>query len=136
MTIEVSLPKNRLQLGTLTTGEFTCKCYGKSDNFAATKAGNPTHDPAKPFGDTPAGTYSVIEEPAGTGSGALRSYGPNKRLLLLDVPGRTGIMIHGGAPGNGGGLRPTDGCLRLSNDDMVSLLAIFTAPCTITIKEL
>ena len=36
--------------------------------------------------------------------------------------GGNGIGVHGGAAAANGGLRPTYGCLRLSNDDLLSLV--------------
>lgn len=134
MKIKVTLPKTRTFPGTLTVEglDKEIKCLGKADQFAADKAGNKERDPAKHFGDTPLGEFKV--ELAGVGA-SIRSYGPNKRFLLLGVPGREGIMVHGGAPGNGGGLRPTDGCLRVSNDDMAWLIENFKTPCTIDITE-
>ncbi len=59
------------------------------------------------------------------------SYGPNGAILLYPTAGealhaaqvfqRDSILIHGGAPGPDGTLRPTGGCLRLSNSDMKQL---------------
>ncbi len=150
MNLRVTLPKSRLSPGilTLTTtlqGEetvlFTAKCLGRADTYLATQANNPTRNPILPCGNTPTGEYDCTRAPAGAG---IRSYGPFERIALTPtggqalqakLAGRAGLMIHGGAPGNGGGLRPTEGCLRLSNTDIKQLLDLFLEPCTLTILE-
>jgi lipoprotein-anchoring transpeptidase ErfK/SrfK len=62
-----------------------------------------------------------------------RKYGPHGWITLNPVAGqaleakrngRFGLLIHGGAPGAGGALRPTFGCLRLTNGDMRGLMEI------------
>lgn len=127
--IVIKLPKNRLNLGSLNIYENgtalrgPIRCLGRADGMLAAAAKNPKRDPLLPMGDTPLGTYTGTIVPAGIGSGALRSYGPNKRVLLTPPPkGRAGLMLHGGAPSNGGGLRPTEGCVRVSNEDMARIL--------------
>lgn len=163
MRIEVVLSKARTFPGTLSAfidapGTSTVlgpmACLGKADNYAATQHQNPTRDPLRAYGNTPTGQYRCTLEPAAPSDpGDLRSYGPNKRILLTPTGGqalraanagdpgepddghRAGLMIHGGAPGDRGGLRPTHGCLRLSNDDMAALVAAFKEPCTLTVTE-
>lgn len=132
MKLVIKLPKNRLNYGSIrlyengvAIGGSVYRCLGRADSMLAAAAKNPTRDPLLPMGDTPLGTYTGTIVPAGIGSGALRSYGPNKRVLLTPPPkGRAGLMLHGGAPSNRGGLRPTEGCVRVSNEDMAAILAI------------
>ena len=69
-----------------------------------------------------------------TGDGTVyskRSYGPHAAIVLNPTSGdaltaknrgRTGLLIHSGAPGASGKLRATHGCIRLSDEDMASLL--------------
>lgn len=127
---------------------------GKADSLAAAQHGNATRDPLRAYGDTPTGQYSCRLEPAASGPDAIRSFGTHQRILLTPIGGqaleaakdgdpavlndghRLGLMLHGGAPGNGGGLRPTHGCLRLSNDDQAALVALFQEPTTCQVTEL
>lgn len=136
--ITITLPKNRLSYGTLTLGNNQYRCLGRADSMLATAANNPSRDPLLLMGDTPLGAYTGTVVAAGVGSGALRSYGPNKRILLSPPPkGRAGLMLHGGAPSSNGGLRPTEGCVRLSNEDIASVLAQLgtDTTCEVSIVE-
>jgi len=65
-----------------------------------------------------------------------RKYGDNGAVSLVPASGdaltaqangRTGIMIHGGALDSAGLLRRTNGCVRLSNDDMATLVGAINA---------
>ncbi len=135
----VTLPDDRTKTGTLSlvddegnnlAGPFNA--LGMSDPSAAAANGNPNRTSTRYMGDFPNGTYSVAGvERMGRDSDSLHSYGPNQVLELQPTGGdaltarhngRSGILIHGGDPSATGGLRPTHGCLRLSNDDMASLL--------------
>lgn len=146
LKLYVELSTDRNQTGTLrlqTTGGVTLAgpfdAYGRSDTKIATAHGNPSRDPTMPYGDTPTGSYSVPSAMATGDSTSYRghSYGPNGALVLKPESGdaltaasngRVGLLVHGGDPGNGGKLRATHGCLRLSNSDMASLMAaILTA---------
>lgn len=84
-------------------------------------------------GNTPTGSYSanqIVE----TATFPQAAYGPwgavrlqplSGNALLAENLGRHGLLIHGGAPGTSGpwkgSLKPTHGCLRVSNDDMKKL---------------
>jgi len=90
-------------------------------------------------GNTPTGTYRVtgLEDTSAWNQG---SYGPNGALRLSplsgnaqaaeQLAGREGLLIHGGAPGNGAywrganELRATHGCVRLRNEDMWRLVGV------------
>lgn len=158
LTIEVKLSQGRQFPGTLALRDAAgallfgpVPCFGKADNFSAQQHGNPTRDPLRPYGDTPLGTYIARRALPGDN---LRSYGPHDRISLWPIEGqalraaqdgdpavlddghRSGLMIHGGAPASGGGLRPTHGCLRLSNDDIARLLTFFKEPCQCIVTEL
>ena len=86
-----------------------------------------------PYGDTPSGAYKILNV-ANTGDGTpydKDKFGPNGALRLDPVSGdaatakanqRSGLMIHAGRPSANGGLRPTNGCIRMSNDDIQSLI--------------
>jgi len=130
MMIKITLPKDRTKLGVLEIENKKFKCYGKADNAGAIKRNNPTRDPLKLFGDTPTGTYKCYV------TGPLsppRTYGPHKVIYLgpekgqckkAEVNGRSGLLIHGGDLGTKGNLRPTFGCIRVSNEDMKKILDI------------
>jgi hypothetical protein len=142
--IEIDLPQGRSAAGTLTLRSSSgavvfgpVSAGGVSDNAAAVANGNPQRSTILPFGDTPTGAYS-IEKTVPTGPGTSRSassYGQNGGIVLVPTSGdallasragRTGLMIHGGAPSASGGLRPTHGCVRLSDRDMGGLMASVT----------
>jgi hypothetical protein len=139
--IVVELPADRRYLGTLTlkddqgnvvAGPF--EAFGKAHNITAINHANAARDPLQPYGDTPEGPYEVTSAVA-TGGGthfSAHSYGSSGALALRPVGGaaltaaangRTGLMIHGGDLGAGGRLRPTNGCIRLSDADMAALLS-------------
>lgn len=144
--LRARLPHNRRQAGTLElldqSGQVLhrCPCLGLADQLAAAGAGNPQRDPTRQYGDTPAGRYRVtlgrVLEPA-------RSYGPG-RVLVLDpldgqarqaaANGRSGLLIHGGDPSPAGGLRPTHGCLRVSNHDQARLAELLEGAGAITLE--
>lgn len=153
MKLFCSLPKNRLLPGVFTATTlmqerevtiFTAKCLGRADTFLAERSNNPSRNPLLPGGDTPCGEYTCALADVGNN---LRSYGPFERIAITPVAGpalqaklagRTGLMIHGGAPGTGGGLRPTEGCIRLSNSDMQKLIELYTAQgvgCTLFVLD-
>lgn len=92
-------------------------------------------------GNTPTGTYSANDLIETRNWEKQRSYGPygavrlkpiSGNAVLAEVLGRSGLLIHGGAPGDQNtwpsrlGLRPTRGCIRLSNADMKELIALLT----------
>lgn len=138
--LQVILNQNRSKTGvamlTMPDGaSHHFACLAKSDNAAAAAAGNPTRNPLLPFGDIPTGTYTGEVTVAANQSVKtdVRSYGAHARILLLAVAGaaleactgkkpRWGLMIHGGALGTKGVLRPTHGCIRLSEENMKTLL--------------
>ncbi len=132
--LRVIFPKNRNLLGWLQVGvdgvmvaEFRALgrgSRGAGDTSLQTK------------GNTPTGEYSG-QEVVETSQWNQSSYGPwgAVRLdptagsaLLAEMLGRTGLLIHGGSLANRGpwkdSLKPTYGCIRVSNDDMKSLREI------------
>jgi hypothetical protein len=93
----------------------------------AKRHGNPTMDPTLPYGHLPTGTYrGVISVPRHPE----RSYGSDPVIVLnplrgqcavAKANGRFGLLIHGGET-RGDELRPTYGCLRLSDVAMGMLV--------------
>lgn len=149
-TISVELPADRSQLGTLrlladdgtlVAGPF--QAYGKADGGTAANHGNPSRNTVLPFGDTPLGTYSVpgLEGTGDSTGRSTHSYGPNGAIRLNPTSGdastaaglgRQYLLIHGGDLNASGSLRPTNGCIRLSNTDMVSLINAIAVEAQIT----
>lgn len=138
MTIQIQLPINRQFLGRITFGGWWAECLGQADLMAAIQHGNPQRNPLKGYGDTPLGRYRATLGPAHSSTPAdLRSYGPHRVILLQPLDGdaltaakngRDGIWIHGGAPAPDGiGLRPTHGCVRLSDRNQGELVALLEA---------
>lgn len=150
-TIVVSLQADRTKLGTLQlladdgsliAGPFSA--YGKADGQTANLQGNASRNTLLPFGDTPAGTYAVpgLEATGGATNRSSHSYGPNGAIRLnptggdadtaATLGGRQYLLIHGGDLNGSGQLRPTNGCIRLSNVDMVSLLNAISVEAKLT----
>ncbi len=145
------LPVDRSQQGTLqvwSDGSLVASfpCLGKADDAMARQKGNPKRERRRPFGDTPLGTWTVR---VGIRKREVDVYGPEMVLMLWPTGGeamqayaapnrRNGIWIHGGDPNAAGGLRPTYGCLRVSNKTMAELhklIARFGFPVTLETKE-
>ena len=81
-------------------------------------------------GDTPHGLYKItgwIVPGKNQPASRRRSYGPNPRLKIKGIKGeakesgRTLLRVHGGDKSENGKLRPTHGCIRLSNEDIKDL---------------
>ncbi|WP_234531909.1 L,D-transpeptidase family protein [Paenibacillus pseudetheri] len=92
-------------------------------------------------GHTPTGVYSatISGAPMDQTEGNIRSYGPSKYVIMDPISGnaltaeqngRTGLWIHGGAAADAGAisypLRPTHGCVRLSDNDQASLIYVLS----------
>ncbi|AXS40276.1 L,D-transpeptidase [Breoghania sp. L-A4] len=140
VTIEIILPSDRRHYGTLALIEDTGAllagpfiAYGKADNAKAASEGNRIRDPLLEWGDTPNGEYAVssIVKTGDETDYPARSYGPEAALTIDPVSGpaltakengRNGIYIHSGQCREDGSLRPTFGCVRLSNEDMSAVL--------------
>ena len=153
--ILVDLLKDRTRLGKLRFFSddmelrFECACLGRADNAEARKHGNPTRDPKRPFGDTPVGTYRVLAiRSAGSSPSDVRSYGPHAAIAIEGtsddamaarvVGKRTGLLIHGGALSANKTLRPTHGCIRVSDPDMLALhgaIATHGRPAQVIVTE-
>jgi hypothetical protein len=138
-------------------GPFVVKGRAADNVANDPKNQNPTRDRLRNYGDTPLGTYKagpkILPTGKGTRRASLRSYGPNGAIWLIPSGGealqaantftRDRLLIHGGdlyentpigKANHYVGLRPTGGCLRVSNDDMrqivdaVMLLQAFGDP--------
>jgi len=137
--IDVQLPRDRTQTGSLSVSDDAgtalagpFDALGKADNAAAKARGNPTRDPTRSFGDTPTGGYRGFVNHLTRTPANDRTYGP-QAIITLDptsgqakiakTNGRFGLLIHGGDLNAAGRLRPTFGCVRLSNPSMKKLLA-------------
>ena len=131
--IVVYLPHDRVHAGYLeleVNGKvvFNCGALGKADNAKAAKCGNPGRDPVRPWGDTPCGSYDparvmTLPPPYGhLGKYFIPMEGTIGQAAEAKTNGRTGLGIHGGR-GNDR-LVPTNGCVRLLDDDMEALVEL------------
>lgn len=124
--IDILLPENRVFKGTLALYDArgyrkaNVECLGKSDSGEAMNL---------PNGNTPTGTYTGVLDGCRT---TISSYGPYQVVNMIGVSGvivssqRSGIMIHGGTPSTNTNspshpLRPTYGCVRISNENQYLL---------------
>lgn len=141
--LRVELPRDRFSAGLLWVEDGTgrhiagpWRVLGKADGETARRMKNESRAPLLSYGDTPTGEYHVrgaFRVGEGT-SYNKRSYGDYGALrmdgttgdaaMAKELGGRTGILIHGGDLGAKTRLRPTNGCLRLSNADMKALLDV------------
>ena len=119
---------NRFHAGTIVLEDDTGQvvlgpyaCRGKADTGDAEGHGNPACYPTLPFGDFPLGLFRITE--IEHNKYPEHSYGPyffrldplNGEALDAKHNGRVGLGVHGGDLSQSGGLRSTDGCLRVSN---------------------
>jgi hypothetical protein len=93
-----------------------------ADETAARAAGNPERDPLRPGGHAPFGTYR-LREVRGVPQESRDEYGRHSLIfeprsgeaLQAESFGRLALALHGGAPGEDGRLRPTDGGFRVDD---------------------
>ena len=151
LTIKVSVHKDRSkggklwiqdQNGAVIGGPWNCLAQADA-KLADDIYKNKDRDTTKKGGHTPTGGFELwgykkkpgatLERFKNNESKRLKSYGPHGGLVLdgisgdaktaYSVGGRSGILIHGGDLSKStGGLRPTLGCIRMSNGDFKSLL--------------
>jgi len=146
MRIEVTLPKDRRNLGTLKLVDIanvlvSCSCYSKADSIEAAKAGNPTRDPTRRNGDTPTGKHrGTVEARAMEPE---KSYGKWPPIRMHGVSGdaltaannkRRGLLIHGGWLDKAGKLRATNGCLRIEDKFLNVILGRLRAASLLEIE--
>jgi L,D-transpeptidase catalytic domain len=157
--ILIKLPEDRSKVGALhlvndddvaVAGPFPV--YGKADRETAAEKGNPGGDPLKLYGDTPYGAFDIVDivPVSDTGKhhstnfgshGVIRLKPKGGPALAAARNGRFGLMIHGGEAATNKGLKPTNGCVRISDADMkslleaIALLTIAEAPPSICLIE-
>lgn len=136
--IVVLLPHDRDRVGTLTlyddsgriiAGPFTA--LGLADKKDAERHNNIERDALKQYGNTPLGEYSVAGFLPYKDQDDRTRHGPNGKIVLQASSGqaleadrqgnRKYLEIHGGTL-RGYQLRPTNGCIRVSDDDMKQLM--------------
>ena len=146
LVIKILLPADRTKTGTLRVVDSNTgvtvygpvSVLGRAARNAAKAAGNPGADPLKKNGDTPEGVFnvlSIVRNGAGTSRPTIQ-YGENGSIVLdptggpaltAKQSGRTGLLIHSGRHPNTpmlspSVLKPTNGCLRMLDWDMKSLI--------------
>jgi hypothetical protein len=139
--IEITFSQDRISVGQLQVFNDAgapalgpVDCLGRADAQDAKLHGNPERNSTLPFGDTPVGKYSLVRLVSHSGSESdSHTYGDYPSLLLDPISGdalkakkngRFGLMIHGGAPSGTAKLRPTHGCVRVSEDNQRDLVAV------------
>ncbi|BFO67410.1 hypothetical protein [Chryseobacterium sp. KCF3-3] len=133
MKIEVKLPIDRTKTGTLTLKNENGEVL--AGPFSVQGKGTGGNDTMRENADTPTGEYILPERPflpPKNDADGIKKFGVNSRIIISPVSGDAMtasttrhmdmLRIHGGAPSATGGLRWTQGCLRLSDADMESLL--------------
>jgi hypothetical protein len=155
MKIQIALSKDRSILGNLQVFDDAgvvvlgpVDCLGQADQGDAHAHNNPTRDTTRQYGNTPTGGYAIAQLVTHSGGETdLHTYGSYPSILLDPLSGdalkakqngRSGLMIHGGAPGLNGRLRPTHGCVRLSESDQRDLVSIVfpsIKTTTVTVQE-
>ena len=151
--IEVVLDKNRWNPGWLTltvdgAEALNAICIGIADRQDAASHGNPTADMLKPYGDTPTGLYSACWEALDPAEFAPHSYGVSGCIALTPQSGacmsaakngRINLLIHSGDPGfdpnRFGGLRPTNGCVRVGAEAMAKISETVQGAGTVEVTE-
>lgn len=100
-----------------------------ADQSVARQLSNAVRDPLRPGGHPPFGSYRFVkatrlapDEYRARGPCALVFEPRTGDAVSAESHGRLLLELHGGAPGSGGGLRPTGGGLRVA-DEVVEELA-------------
>lgn len=129
-SIIITLPRDRRVPGTLEyfddagTSRFRCVALGRSAGHAT----NPTRNPLRFRGHTPAGDYALtfctaLARPVvGIGSLWIGLDPVSGQALAAEQAGRTGLGIHGGRGDQI--LKVTHGCIRLFDRDMTALAKV------------
>lgn len=142
--INVNLPGNRDSKGTLEICKpnpyfydvvFTCEALGRGSRTANNGYDNTAW--WKTDANTPTGDWTARVDVAGTPTS---SYGPYERVRMTAIAGigdhadvacntygRFGFLIHGGDPETNTSttwypLRPTQGCIRVSNENQQTII--------------
>jgi len=136
MKLVVQVDPRRDREGTLTLHDASGGVvYGPvpvcatADQAVARQLGNAVRDPLRPGGHPPFGSYRFVkatrlepDEHRAHGPCALFFEPRTGEAVSAESRGRLLLELHGGAPGRGGGLRPTGGGLRVA-DEVVEELA-------------
>ncbi len=138
-SIVVELPAERSYAGALSVRDDSGKVVagpfpvcGRASDKPAAMHGNPNRSALLCYGDTPLGDYRILET-SDSGEGTsypAETYGPHGVLILRPVAGEAALseangrfflLIQGGSAAR---LRPTNGSLRLFDEDQRALLSI------------
>lgn len=137
MKLVVQVDPRRDREGTLTLHDASgVVVYGPmpvcatADQVVARELGNAARDPLRPGGHPPFGSYRFVkatrlasDEHHARGPCALFFEPRTGDAVSAESHGRLLLELHGGAPGSGGGLRPTGGGLRVADEAIEALAA-------------
>lgn len=142
--IDVYLPTDRWKPGLMRVFSpdgarllYDLPCRGKADGEDAAFHDNPTRNPTKEYGDTPAGLYrpaSVLSfkpKHRTFGRHAILLEGRTGDALKAMQNGRTGLAIHGNRGDEH--LMATYGCIRVFDRDMALLADVIDGPVVVEV---
>src|SRR5215471_4861445 len=140
MRLRVELPRDRDRCGRLSLINDRSRvifgpvwCAGRASDGAAAGYGNDGRSYLLPYGDTPPGGYKIKKfiSMRGASPRAVMQFGRFGAIsltavdgpgVIADSVGRFEIWIHGGSRDTRGRLRPTNGSLRLADEDVFRLI--------------
>lgn len=148
LTLRIKLPADRKKTGTLTLVDpltglplyGPVPVLGRAARDTAKAKGNPSGNPLLGYGDTPTGSYRIVNILA-NGPGTTRpveKYGQSGSIVLdpqsgdaktAKDNGRTGLFIHAGrhafsAVVGPQALKPTNGCVRMLDWHLAQLINV------------
>ncbi|AAM23716.1 hypothetical protein M2349_001930 [Caldanaerobacter subterraneus subsp. tengcongensis MB4] len=137
--ITIDLYKDRYKEGVLRLWTYSTISGKYIERYRCPCLGRGTTYPDSPDswkyinGNTPTGTWDATID----GIGDPEVYGPNPRIALTSISGnayiaehtygRSGFMIHGGRADYEPPLYPTNGCIRVYDNDQAALVNIINA---------
>jgi hypothetical protein len=140
MRMRIDLPRDRDRCGRLSLLDDRSRvifgpvwCAGRASDGAAAGYGNDGRSYLLPYGDTPPGAYKIKKLISMRGAspravmqfgrfGAISLTAIDGPAVIADSVGRFEIWIHGGSRDPQGRLRPTNGSLRLADEDVFRLV--------------
>jgi hypothetical protein len=147
MKLVVEVDSKREYLGRLSGFATRGQLFGPVDACATARAkagratGNPQRDPLRPGGHVPFGTYRLAgvrdippEHHDEYGPKAVVFVPTGGEALHAESYGRLDLLLHGGAPGPDGRLRPTGGDLRVDDATLAQIIRAASGGAGVTLE--